>query len=106
MFLARKARAKQFTKVSYGENDEHPDLEHLEESSEEESSDDEVIVPAHTNIIKAYEQVDHQRRQRQEQQGVTQQLNITGKGAEIFAKRQERMNNYVADGNNQLWWVY
>ena len=52
MFLARKARAKQFTKVSYGENEEHPDLEHLEESSEEESSDDEVIVPAHANIVK------------------------------------------------------
>lgn len=45
MFLARKARAKQFTKVSYGENDDHPDLEHLEESSEEESSEDEVITP-------------------------------------------------------------
>ena len=51
MFLARKARAKQFTKVSYGENDEHPDLEHLEDSSEEESSDDEPIVPAHANIV-------------------------------------------------------
>ena len=51
MFLARKARAKQFTKVSYGENEEHPDLEHLEESSEEESTDDEVIVPAHANIV-------------------------------------------------------
>ena len=52
--------------------------------------------------IKAYEQVDHQRRQRAQQQGVTQQLNITGKGAEIFAKRQERMNNYVADGDNKI----
>ena len=52
MLLARKARSKQFTKVSYGENEEHPDLEHLEESSEEESSDDEVIVPAHANIVK------------------------------------------------------
>ena len=51
---------------------------------------------------KAYEQVDNQRRQRAQQQGVTQQLNITGKGAEIFAKRQERMNNYVADGDNKI----
>ena len=46
--------------------------------------------------------MDHQRRQRAQQQGVTQQLNITGKGAEIFAKRQERMNNYVADGDNKI----
>ena len=46
--------------------------------------------------------MDNQRRQRAQQQGVTQQLNITGKGAEIFAKRQERMNNYVADGDNKI----
>ena len=27
MFLARKARAKQYTRVAYGKNEDHPDLE-------------------------------------------------------------------------------
>ena len=27
MFLARRARAKQYTKIGYGANEDHPDLE-------------------------------------------------------------------------------
>ena len=57
-------------------------------------------------LTKAYEQVDNQRKQRAQQQGVTQQLNISGKGAEIFAKRQERMNSFVADGDNRIRYSY
>ena len=72
------------------------------ESSEDSSSEDEVY-PAHQHIVKSYEQVDQNRRSRQQQQGTTQQLsNVSGKGAEIFQKRQQRMTNYISDGENLI----
>ena len=58
MFLARKARMGKFTSVGYGQNEDHPDLEHFNEESSEESSEEDSMGIRHDVRIEAYDNLD------------------------------------------------
>ena len=118
MFLARKARMQQYTSVAYGQNDEHPDLE-FQDSSADSSSEDENSVPRHAVRIEAYDDLDNVRsvsfwnyyeskvkesfscsRASVGNGTASQSLLDSGKGLELFQKRQERMGQFTVHQAN------
>ncbi|CBY09306.1 unnamed protein product [Oikopleura dioica] len=104
MFLARKARMAKYSSVSYGENTEHPDLEHLNKSDEESSDEDEdenQQVLNHDGHIEAYEVENLERIRKKKCAKVEQKLETTGKGMNLFQKRQQHVQKYIVDQPNE-----